>query len=113
MARCTEPFCRSRPACTLVVCLRACSQKRNEWNTTYESIHECVVPRSSKELFQDDTGILFSVTLFKRPESAVKEFSGVRQLRHQLDALFFARFTSAGTTAPGRVVYITLLDVSC
>ena len=59
---------------------RACSAKRQAWTETYESMHECVVPRSTKELYKDETGILFSVTLFKRPEAAVKEFSGACSL---------------------------------
>lgn len=54
--------------------------KRQQWAETYESMHESVVPRSTKELYTDDTAILFSVTLFKRPESAVKEFSGACSL---------------------------------
>ncbi|KAL7379878.1 hypothetical protein ABVT39_007663 [Epinephelus coioides] len=42
-----------------------------EWERTYESLSEFVVPRSSRKLFEDGEGGVFSVTLFKR---AVCEF---------------------------------------
>uniref|UniRef100_A0A8C9YLU6 V-type proton ATPase subunit C n=1 Tax=Sander lucioperca TaxID=283035 RepID=A0A8C9YLU6_SANLU len=41
------------------------------WERTYESLSEFVVPRSSRKLYEDGEGGLFSVTLFKR---AVCEF---------------------------------------
>ncbi|KAM8917546.1 V-type proton ATPase subunit C 1-B-like [Spinachia spinachia] len=42
-----------------------------QWERTYESFSEFVVPRSSRKLYQDGEGGIFSVTLFKR---AVCEF---------------------------------------
>ncbi|XP_023129969.2 V-type proton ATPase subunit C 1-B isoform X2 [Amphiprion ocellaris] len=37
-----------------------------QWERTYESLSEFVVPRSSRKLFEDGEGGIFSVTLFKR-----------------------------------------------
>ncbi|XP_030299208.1 V-type proton ATPase subunit C 1-B isoform X2 [Sparus aurata] len=42
-----------------------------QWERTYESMSEFVVPRSSRKLYEDEKGGIFSVTLFKR---AVCEF---------------------------------------
>ncbi|KAM8736605.1 V-type proton ATPase subunit C 1-B [Acanthopagrus schlegelii] len=42
-----------------------------QWERTYESMSEFVVPRSSRKLDEDEKGGIFSVTLFKR---AVCEF---------------------------------------
>ncbi|XP_070699037.1 V-type proton ATPase subunit C 1-B [Pempheris klunzingeri] len=42
-----------------------------QWERTYESLSEFVVPRSSRKLHEDGEGGLFAVTLFKR---AVCEF---------------------------------------
>ncbi|XP_031732713.1 V-type proton ATPase subunit C 1-B [Anarrhichthys ocellatus] len=42
-----------------------------QWERTYESLSEFVVPRSSRKLYEDGEGGVFSVTLFKR---AVCEF---------------------------------------
>ncbi|XP_059209685.1 V-type proton ATPase subunit C 1-B [Centropristis striata] len=46
------------------------------WETTYESLSDFVVPRSSRKLYEDTEGGLFSVTLFKR---AVCEFKAKAQ----------------------------------
>uniref|UniRef100_A0A672HSS2 V-type proton ATPase subunit C n=1 Tax=Salarias fasciatus TaxID=181472 RepID=A0A672HSS2_SALFA len=43
----------------------------SQWENTYESLTEFVVPRSSRKLYEDREGGVFSVTLFKR---AVCEF---------------------------------------
>ncbi|XP_071327379.1 V-type proton ATPase subunit C 1-B isoform X4 [Trachinotus anak] len=37
-----------------------------QWERTYESLSEFVVPRSSRKLYEDEEGGVFSVTLFKR-----------------------------------------------
>ncbi|KAM6918049.1 V-type proton ATPase subunit C 1-B [Lycodopsis pacificus] len=37
-----------------------------QWERTYESLSEFVVPRSSRKLYEDGEGGVFSVTLFKR-----------------------------------------------
>ncbi|XP_008305164.1 V-type proton ATPase subunit C 1-B [Stegastes partitus] len=37
-----------------------------QWERTYESLSEFVVPRSSRKLLEDGEGGIFSVTLFKR-----------------------------------------------
>uniref|UniRef100_A0A3P8U505 V-type proton ATPase subunit C n=1 Tax=Amphiprion percula TaxID=161767 RepID=A0A3P8U505_AMPPE len=37
-----------------------------QWERTYESLSEFVVPRSSRKLFEDGEAGIFSVTLFKR-----------------------------------------------
>ncbi|XP_062296464.1 V-type proton ATPase subunit C 1-B [Scomber scombrus] len=42
-----------------------------QWERTYESLSQFVVPRSSRKLYEDAEGGVFSVTLFKR---AVCEF---------------------------------------
>ncbi|XP_042244246.1 V-type proton ATPase subunit C 1-B isoform X3 [Thunnus maccoyii] len=42
-----------------------------QWERTYESLSQFVVPRSSRKLYEDKEGGIFSVTLFKR---AVCEF---------------------------------------
>ncbi|XP_035850651.1 V-type proton ATPase subunit C 1-B-like isoform X2 [Sander lucioperca] len=47
-----------------------------QWERTYESLSEFVVPRSSRKLYEDGEGGLFSVTLFKR---AVCEFKAKAQ----------------------------------
>ncbi|XP_032356505.1 V-type proton ATPase subunit C 1-B [Etheostoma spectabile] len=47
-----------------------------QWERTYESLSEFVVPRSSRKLYEDGEGGLFSVTLFKR---AVGEFKAKAQ----------------------------------
>ncbi|XP_038584026.1 V-type proton ATPase subunit C 1-B [Micropterus salmoides] len=46
------------------------------WEGTYESLSEFVVPRSSRKLYEDGEGGIFSVTLFKR---AVCEFKAKAQ----------------------------------
>ncbi|XP_078133615.1 V-type proton ATPase subunit C 1-B-like [Sander vitreus] len=48
----------------------------SQWERTYESLSEFVVPRSSRKLYEDGEGGLFSVTLFKR---AVCEFKAKAQ----------------------------------
>ncbi|XP_068436661.1 V-type proton ATPase subunit C 1-B-like isoform X1 [Clinocottus analis] len=47
-----------------------------QWERTYESLSEFVVPRSSRKLYEDGDGGIFSVTLFKR---AVCEFKANAQ----------------------------------
>ncbi|XP_044021857.1 V-type proton ATPase subunit C 1-B isoform X2 [Siniperca chuatsi] len=47
-----------------------------QWERTYESLSEFVVPRSSRKLYEDEEGGVFSVTLFKR---AVCEFKAKAQ----------------------------------
>ncbi|AWP16950.1 putative V-type proton ATPase subunit C 2 [Scophthalmus maximus] len=47
-----------------------------QWERTYESLSEFVVPRSSRKLHEDGEGGVFSVTLFKR---AVCEFKAKAQ----------------------------------
>ncbi|XP_051249467.1 V-type proton ATPase subunit C 1-B [Dicentrarchus labrax] len=47
-----------------------------QWERTYESLSEFVVPRSSRKLYEDGEGGVFSVTLFKR---AVCEFKAKAQ----------------------------------
>ncbi|XP_034713344.1 V-type proton ATPase subunit C 1-B [Etheostoma cragini] len=47
-----------------------------QWERTYESLSEFVVPRSSRKLYEDGEGGLFSVILFKR---AVAEFKAKAQ----------------------------------
>ncbi|XP_029316587.1 V-type proton ATPase subunit C 1-B-like isoform X2 [Cottoperca gobio] len=47
-----------------------------QWERTYESWSEFVVPRSSRKLCEDGEGAMFSVTLFKR---AVCEFKAKAQ----------------------------------
>ncbi|XP_051813195.1 V-type proton ATPase subunit C 1-B-like [Acanthochromis polyacanthus] len=47
-----------------------------QWERTYESLSEFVVPRSSRKLFEDREGGIFSVTLFKR---AVYKFKAKAQ----------------------------------
>ncbi|XP_068194987.1 V-type proton ATPase subunit C 1-B-like isoform X2 [Antennarius striatus] len=42
-----------------------------QWEMTYESLSDLVVPRSSRKLSEDEEGGIFSVTLFKK---AVTEF---------------------------------------
>ncbi|XP_013864792.1 V-type proton ATPase subunit C 1-B [Austrofundulus limnaeus] len=46
------------------------------WERSYESFSEFVVPRSSRKLFEDREGAIFSVTLFKR---AVRDFKAKAQ----------------------------------
>ncbi|XP_037550455.1 V-type proton ATPase subunit C 1-B [Nematolebias whitei] len=46
------------------------------WERSYESFSEFVVPRSSRKLFEDREGAIFSVTLFKR---AVCDFKAKAQ----------------------------------
>ncbi|KAK2826396.1 hypothetical protein Q5P01_020610 [Channa striata] len=45
-----------------------------QWEGTYESLSEFVVPRSSRKLYEDQEGGVFAVTLFKRdvPEFKMK-----------------------------------------
>ncbi|XP_041669168.1 V-type proton ATPase subunit C 1-B-like [Cheilinus undulatus] len=47
-----------------------------EWERSYESFSQFVVPRSSRKLYEDAEGGIFSVTLFKR---AVSEFKAKAQ----------------------------------
>ncbi|XP_010767102.1 V-type proton ATPase subunit C 2-like [Notothenia coriiceps] len=47
-----------------------------QWERTYESFSQFVVPRSSRKLHEDEEGGVFSVTLFKR---AVCEFKAKAQ----------------------------------
>ncbi|XP_062253647.1 V-type proton ATPase subunit C 1-B [Platichthys flesus] len=47
-----------------------------QWERTYESLSQFVVPRSSRKLHDDEEGGVFSVTLFKR---AVSEFKARAQ----------------------------------
>ncbi|TKS86175.1 V-type proton ATPase subunit C 1-B [Collichthys lucidus] len=47
-----------------------------QWERTYESLSEFVVPRSSRKLYEDKEAGVFSVTLFKR---AVCEFKAKAQ----------------------------------
>ncbi|XP_063765418.1 V-type proton ATPase subunit C 1-B [Eleginops maclovinus] len=47
-----------------------------QWERTYESFSQFVVPRSSRKLYEDGQGGIFSVTLFKR---AVCEFKAKAQ----------------------------------
>ncbi|XP_056248627.1 V-type proton ATPase subunit C 1-B isoform X2 [Seriola aureovittata] len=47
-----------------------------QWERTYESLSEFVVPRSSRKLYEDGEAGVFSVTLFKR---AVCEFKAKAQ----------------------------------
>ncbi|XP_034531166.1 V-type proton ATPase subunit C 1-B [Notolabrus celidotus] len=47
-----------------------------QWERTYESLSQFVVPRSSRKLYEDGEGGIFSVTLFKR---AVCEFKAKAQ----------------------------------
>uniref|UniRef100_A0A665V0A9 V-type proton ATPase subunit C n=1 Tax=Echeneis naucrates TaxID=173247 RepID=A0A665V0A9_ECHNA len=47
-----------------------------QWEQSYESLTEFVVPRSSRKLYEDGEGGVFSVTLFKR---AVCEFKAKAQ----------------------------------
>ncbi|KAG7225152.1 hypothetical protein INR49_014783 [Caranx melampygus] len=47
-----------------------------QWERTYESLSAFVVPRSSRKLYEDPEGAVFSVTLFKR---AVCEFKAKAQ----------------------------------
>ncbi|XP_042357248.1 V-type proton ATPase subunit C 1-B [Plectropomus leopardus] len=47
-----------------------------QWERSYESFSEFVVPRSSRKLYEDGEGGVFSVTLFKR---AVCEFKAKAQ----------------------------------
>ncbi|XP_047197672.1 V-type proton ATPase subunit C 1-B [Hippoglossus stenolepis] len=47
-----------------------------QWERTYESLSQFVVPRSSRKLHEDGEGGVFSVTLFKR---AVSEFKARAQ----------------------------------
>ncbi|XP_074516405.1 V-type proton ATPase subunit C 1-B-like [Sebastes fasciatus] len=47
-----------------------------QWEETYESLSKFVVPRSSRKLYEDGMGAIFSVTLFKR---AVCEFKAEAQ----------------------------------
>ncbi|XP_056152372.1 V-type proton ATPase subunit C 1-B [Lampris incognitus] len=46
--------------------------KYAQWERTYETLSEFVVPRSSRRLYEDQEGGVFSVTLFKR---AVSQFT--------------------------------------
>ncbi|XP_075879421.1 V-type proton ATPase subunit C 1-B-like isoform X2 [Nelusetta ayraudi] len=50
----------------LVLVARASYQ---QWERSYESLTELVVPRSSRKLYEDSEGGVFSVTLFKRAAS--------------------------------------------
>ncbi|XP_047467343.1 V-type proton ATPase subunit C 1-B [Mugil cephalus] len=59
---------------TLLVVVRRGSYV--QWERTYESLSEFVVPRSSRKLFEDREEGVFSVTLFKR---AVCEFKAKAQ----------------------------------
>ncbi|KAJ0062845.1 hypothetical protein NL108_008129 [Boleophthalmus pectinirostris] len=43
-----------------------------QWERTYESLSEFVVPRSSRRLYEDTDAGIFSVTLFKRAVSQFK-----------------------------------------
>ncbi|KAG7328522.1 hypothetical protein KOW79_008466 [Hemibagrus wyckioides] len=52
----------------LVVVPRTCIR---QWENTYESMSEFVVPRSSRKLLEEDDAGIFTVTLFK---NAVSEF---------------------------------------
>ncbi|XP_076834563.1 V-type proton ATPase subunit C 1-B isoform X2 [Brachyhypopomus gauderio] len=44
-----------------------------QWENTYESMSEFVVPRSSRKLLEEEDAVIFTVTLFKK---AVSEFKG-------------------------------------
>uniref|UniRef100_A0A3P9A5C8 V-type proton ATPase subunit C n=1 Tax=Esox lucius TaxID=8010 RepID=A0A3P9A5C8_ESOLU len=43
-----------------------------QWENTYESLSEFVVPRSSRKVFEEKEGAIFTVTLFKK---AVSDFT--------------------------------------
>ncbi|XP_028250436.1 V-type proton ATPase subunit C 1-B [Parambassis ranga] len=45
----------------------------SQWEGTYESLSEFVVPRSSRKLYEDREGAVFSVTLFKRDVCEFKD----------------------------------------
>nr|XP_020464231.1 V-type proton ATPase subunit C 1-A-like [Monopterus albus] len=47
-----------------------------QWEETYESLSEFVVPRSSRKLYEDEEGGVYSVTLFKK---SVNEFKAKAQ----------------------------------
>ncbi|XP_026160126.1 V-type proton ATPase subunit C 1-B [Mastacembelus armatus] len=49
-----------------------------QWEGTYESLSEFVVPRSSRKLYEDEEGGVFAVTLFKR---SVLDFKAKAQER--------------------------------
>ncbi|MED6260838.1 hypothetical protein ATANTOWER_030037 [Ataeniobius toweri] len=51
-------------------------EKYLQWEKSYEFLSEFVVPRSSRKIFEDGDGGIFSVTLFKR---AVCEFKAKAQ----------------------------------
>ncbi|XP_053191170.1 V-type proton ATPase subunit C 1-B [Scomber japonicus] len=67
-----------------------------QWERTYESLSQFVVPRSSRKLFEDAEGGVFSVTLFKRAvcefkakahesKFTVREYSSDLEEKHQLE----------------------------
>ncbi|XP_054652899.1 V-type proton ATPase subunit C 1-B [Dunckerocampus dactyliophorus] len=53
-----------------------CRRDYMRWERTYESLSAFVVPRSSRKLYEDGKGGIFSVTLFKR---VVAEFKAKAQ----------------------------------
>uniref|UniRef100_A0A7N8XWK7 V-type proton ATPase subunit C n=1 Tax=Mastacembelus armatus TaxID=205130 RepID=A0A7N8XWK7_9TELE len=62
-----------------------------QWEGTYESLSEFVVPRSSRKLYEDEEGGVFAVTLFKR---SVLDFKAkgvfVRWLKMHFSEMFIA-----------------------
>ena len=50
---------------TVHVCL-LCRPLYKEWHTTYESLAEMVVPRSTEMISEDQEFGLFTVTVFKK-----------------------------------------------
>uniref|UniRef100_A0A3P8U518 V-type proton ATPase subunit C n=1 Tax=Amphiprion percula TaxID=161767 RepID=A0A3P8U518_AMPPE len=60
-----------------------------QWERTYESLSEFVVPRSSRKLFEDGEAGIFSVTLFKR---AVCKFKAKAQESNWLKVNFSEMF---------------------
>uniref|UniRef100_M4AVS9 V-type proton ATPase subunit C n=1 Tax=Xiphophorus maculatus TaxID=8083 RepID=M4AVS9_XIPMA len=50
----------------LTTLLVVVSEKYLQWEKSYESLSEFVVPRSSRKIFEDGDGGIFTVTLFKR-----------------------------------------------
>uniref|UniRef100_A0A3B5Q9G9 V-type proton ATPase subunit C n=1 Tax=Xiphophorus maculatus TaxID=8083 RepID=A0A3B5Q9G9_XIPMA len=55
-------------------------KKYLQWEKSYESLSEFVVPRSSRKIFEDGDGGIFTVTLFKR---AVCKFKAKAQEREE------------------------------
>ncbi|XP_015914927.1 V-type proton ATPase subunit C [Parasteatoda tepidariorum] len=46
-----------------------------DWEKTYESLHEHVVPRSSQKIFEDNEHSLYNVSLFKKAVEVFKQKS--------------------------------------